>query len=335
MKVAEGDTVTDTPSGKSRKQQLAALRDLAGIPIDPPAPHYDYTPKMPAEHWNAIEDFVRRVVQRTAPLTAYSEKQLYPAASRLALFAWATAGLPLEDDVVFDPGVIERFTRAELATYSHAGRNTIRARLRRMSEALLGDEARGRFRALGKAESSRPYTDADVASLLSWAAAQQETERQTSASALLALGLGAGLTGQEIIRLRVEDISEDADGVVVSVTGDGARDVPVLHQWETFLLERKRFVGPIGWAFRSGQRGGNVNLVTDFASRRPAPAVPLQARRMRATWLSDHLTAGTPLGALLPAAGLESAEALDRVLQATFPLDPDLARVALRGNRSE
>lgn len=327
--------MTGTNGGGSREQQTA-LRDLAEVPVHPQAtPHHDYTPKMPAEHWHAIEGFVRRAVHHTAPLTVYSEKQLYPAASRLALFAWGTAGLPLEDDVVFDPGVIERFTRAELATYSRAGRNTIRARLRRMSEVLLGDGARGRFRALGKAEASRPYTDSDVASLLSWAVAQRDTERRTSASALLALGLGAGLAGQEIIRLRVEDLTEDADGVVVSVKGDGARDVPVLRQWEALLLERKRFVGPSGWAFRSGQRGGNVNLVTDFASRMPAPAVSLQSRRMRATWLSGHLIAGTPLSALLPAAGLESAGALDRVLKATSPIDPGLARAALRGRRPE
>lgn len=317
--------------GKNKQRQMAAVRVLAAIPVDfPSTPHYDYTPKMPPEHWGAIQDFVRRAVQRTAPLTAYSEKQLYPAASRLALFAWGTAGLPLEDDVVFDPGVIERFTRAELATYSHAGRNTIRARLRRMSEALLGDDAAGRFRALGKAEASRPYSPADVASLRSWAAAQRQVERRTSAAALLALGLGAGLTGQEIIRLRVEDIAQDSEGLLVGVTGDGARNVPVLHQWEDSLLERMRFVGPSGWAFRSGQRGGNVNLVTDFASRTPVPSVPLQARRMRATWLTEHLVAGTPLVALLPAAGLESAGALDRVLQGIPPASGAAARVSLR-----
>ena len=326
--------MTGTRGGKSREQQLAALRDLAEITVDPlVAPHYDYTPKMPAGHWNAIEDFVRRAVQRTAPLTAYSEKQLYPAASRLALFAWGNAGLPLEDDVVFDPGVIERFTRAELASYSHAGRNTIRARLRRMSEALLGDDAAGRFRALGKAEASRPYSPADVASFRSWAAAQRQVERRTSAAALLALGLGTGLTGQEIIRLRVEDITQDADGVVVSVTGDGARDVPVLHQWEDFLLKRMRFVGPTGWAFRSGQRGGNVNLVTDFASRTPVRSVSLQARRMRATWLTEHLLAGTPLAALLPAAGLESAGALDRILAGLAPQELAAVRRTLRRPR--
>ena len=203
-----------------------------------------------------------------------------------------------------------------------------------MSEALLGADAAGHFRALGKAEASRPYSPADVASLRSWAAAQRQVERRTSAAALLALGLGAGLTGQEIIRLRVEDITEDADGVLVGVTGDGARNVPVLDQCEDSLLERMRFVGRSGWAFRSGQRGGNVNLVTDFVSRTPVPSVTLQARRMRATWLTEHLVAGTPLAALLPAAGLESAGALDRVLQGIPPTPGAAVRVSLRSPKS-
>jgi hypothetical protein len=73
------------------------------------------------------------------------------------------------------------------------------------------------------------------------------------------------------------------------------------------------YLGTDGWVFRSEQRGGNINLITDFISR-TGPHVPLQTRRMRATWLIHHLETGTPLKTLLRIAGLQSAEALDRVL---------------------
>lgn len=298
-----------------RQQQLHGLHQLAAIPSRAPdRARYDYTPQIPEEQWAAIGPFVHDVVRRTAPETPYSEKQLYPAATRLALYAWGTAGLPLEDDVVFDPSVINRYTQAEAAHRSRAGVSTIRARLRRMSEALLGDDATGRFHALGKADASRPYSVDEQASLLSWARSQRDPSRRSSAEALLALGLGAGLTGQEIIALRLENICVDDMGVVIHVGGGEPRDVPLLRNWEEHLIGRLQEAGRTGWAFRDGQRGGNVNLITDFASRAPRPSAQLQARRMRATWLIEHLSRGTPLRGLMLAAGLQSAEALDRFL---------------------
>lgn len=298
-----------------RRKQLDALATLAAMPTDTPdGAHYVYKPNLSAAEWAVIGPYVRRVVQLSAPRTVYSEKELYPAASRLALFAWGTAGLPLEDDVVFDPGVINRYSQSELATRSRAGRSTIRARLRRMSEALLGDDARGRFHALGKAEASRPYEGPDLAAMRSWAAAQRHQERRTSAGALLALGLGAGLTGQEIIGARLDDVTFQPAGATIRVTTGNVRDVPVLREWGKPLRERLEHGDADGWVFRSGQRGGNVNLITDFVNRKPVPGVSIQARRMRATWLVTHLGRGTPLVPLMTAAGLKSAEAFDRFL---------------------
>jgi integrase len=273
---------------------------------------------------------MQRVVRSAAPETPYSEKELYPAVSRLALFAWASAGVPLEDDIVFNPKFINRFVQHHLEQYSRAGKNTMRARLRRTSEALLGDEAAGAFRALGKAEASRPYHLSEVASLLSWSSSQRNEDRATSAGTLLALGLGAGLTGREIIDLELGDITADRRGVEVHVSGDDARDVPVLARWEPFLVRRLTSGVVSRWAFRGGQRGGNVNLVTDFVSRNPRPSVELQARRMRATWIVEHLTRGTPLDLLLEVAGLQSAEALDRLLPYVTRTDDDPRREALR-----
>ena len=303
-----------SPGPLETRDQLDALARLSDLAVQSPDSHYDYTPQMPTAQWETIGPYVREAVRRTAPATPYSEKQLYPAAARLVLYTWGTAGLPLEDDVVFDPGIINRYTQTEATHRSRAGVSTIRARLRRMSEALLGDDATGRFHALGKADASRPYSADEQASLLSWARSQRDPSRRSSAEALLALGLGAGLTGQEIIALRLESIYVDGVGVVVHVGGGEPRDVPLLRNWEEHLVGRLREAGRTGWAFRDGQRGGNANLITDFASRSPRPSVQLQARRMRATWLVEHLGRGTPLGALMLAAGLQSAEAFDRFL---------------------
>ncbi|PYY39696.1 hypothetical protein DEJ32_07900 [Curtobacterium sp. MCPF17_046] len=253
------------------------------------------------------------VVARAEPLVTYDGRELYPAVTRLALFA-RDEYAPLNDAAVFDPYMVNRFVVHHLAGYNRASRNTIRARLRRVSEALLGDAAVGKFKALGKADAVRPYTEAEQASLEGWSRAQTSAERRTSAAALLSLGFGAGLTGAEIIRQRLEEFEVRGEALVVHVrSGDGERGVPVSSDWAVGLQARIDFRHGQGWAFRAEQRGSNANLITDFVSR-TAPPMEIQTRRMRATWLVSHLEAGTPLKTLLRIAGLQSAEALDRVL---------------------
>lgn len=271
-----------------------------------------YRPRMPAKDWDAIASYVHGVVARVEPFVTYSERELYPAVARLAQFAQAEYA-PLEDAAVFEPYMVNRFVVHHLAGYNRASRNTMRARLRRVSEALLGDDAVGRFKALGKADAVTPYTVREQASLEGWSRAQTSAERRTSAAALLSLGFGAGLTGAEIIRQRLEDIAVDGDTVVVHVRGDAPRDVPVLREWDAGIRSRMGLLNGAGWAFRADQRGGNINLITDFISR-TGPETPLQTRRMRATWLVGHLERGTRLKALLRMSGLQSAEALDRLL---------------------
>lgn len=270
-----------------------------------------YQPRMEPERWVMIAPYVHDVVARAEPLVTYDARELYPAVTRLVEFAH-NLHMPLEDRTAFDPFTVERFAQFHLATYNRASRNSMRARLRRVSEALLGETAAVQTRALGKAAASRPYSARDIADLDGWAQAQPSEERRTSARALLALGLGAGLTGAEIIALRRGDVivGETTD---VSVAGAVPRVVPMVSDWADELSDRLTYLGTDGWVFHSEQRGGNINLITDFISR-TGPHVPLQTRRMRATWLIHHLETGTPLKTLLRIAGLQSAEALDRVL---------------------
>jgi integrase len=271
-----------------------------------------YRPQMSDAKWEAIAPYVHDVIGRAAPRVSYSDAQLYPAITRLVEFAKDNY-VPLEDETAFDPFTIGRFITHHFAGYNRASRNTMRARLRRVSEALLGEDAEGTFKALGKAEASSPYSRSERATLEAWSREQRSEERRTSAGALLSLGLGAGLTGAEIIALRAADIDYRDSGLIVRVGGNHPREVPVLAEWTDHLQRRLLFLGGDGWAFRSDQRGGNINLITDFISRSGAN-VPLQALRMRATWIAHHLEAGTPLKRLLRIAGLQSAEALDRIL---------------------
>jgi integrase len=228
--------------------------------------------------------------------------------------------------VIFSPPVIDRFTSQGLPQYTKAGRNTMRSRLRRMADVLLGDEREpDRERPMGNSDTVRPYSQAEIAALYSWATGQPDGERYSSAMTLLALGLGAGLTGSEIARLKIGDIQVDDKGVIVHVAGTRPRDVPVLREWEGMLLERVTGRDAGSWAFREGREGENRNLVTDFAARSRGE-VGLQARRMRATWIVHHLDAGTPLAALLVAAGFQSAEPLGKFVKFSAAAIPSALR---------
>jgi integrase len=283
------------------------------LPVSPESSE-TYRPQLPRKDWDAIKPYVLDIVDRAEPHVTYTERQLLTPVSHLVHFAYVNH-IPLEDGAALSPRTVERFVQNHLASYNRASRNTIRARLRRVSEALLGDDAAGRFRALGKADASRPYSDTDISLLRAWGRSMRTDELTSSAGALLALGLGAGLTGAEIIRQRMEDV--DVERATIHVTGENERVIPITGEvWTDLLRIRREVLGGTGWVFRAHQRGDNINLITDFVSR-TSPQIPLVTRRMRATWLVHHLNAGTPLRRLLRIAGLQSAEALDRILPFT------------------
>lgn len=276
-----------------------------------------YQPKIDEALWERLRPFVFGIVDDADGLTTYDQRQLYAVVTPLAVWMHTQAGLPLERDVALDPRTIDRFVMAGLAHYTKAGRGTMRSRLRRLSETLEpGLSETPRERALGKSQRSRPYSDEAITSLHSWAHSLPQQPR-LNANRLLALGFGAGLIGTEFGRLRVEDLELRKKTVIVHVTGTHIREVPVLAEWEKALVECV-LAGSRGYVFRIGRQTTHRNVITNFVERH-CPPLPLQARRMRATWMVRHLQANTPVIALLAASGLTSAEGLDPFLQWVEP----------------
>ena len=292
---------------------------------------YNYRPEMADKLWATIGPFVRSCVEAAATETRYSKPELFAAATPLTVWAWGTAGLPLDPTVIFDRDVIDRFTSVVPQYRTKGSRNTMRSRLLRISEALLTPEAIvTALRPLGASDPSAPYSDRELAALRSWASVQPTAARRSSASALLALGIGAGLSGKEIIECRIADVVADDDGVVVTARGDRARRIPVSRDWEDALARIVQGDPADRPLFREGQSGDNPNLITDFVSRSRG-RVALQARRMRATWIVHHLDAGTSTLALLDAAGVQTLEAFDRFIRFTDAGEWDDIRARMRG----
>ena len=312
---------------------------MTGHSTEPP----QYRPRIAADYWHAIGAFVTAAVTEAAPKTAYTERELYAAATPLCLWAWQTAGMNLDRDVVFSLGSIDRFVAIGMPNYrSSAGKNTIRSRLLRMGEALRTSPATATtaaapatraLRPLGNSDPTAPYLASEVIELRSWAAAQSNPDRRRNANALLALGLGAGLSGREIITVHIDDVRVGLRETEVRIRGARARSVVVLASWEAHLAFAANATGAAN-LFRGGRSTDNPNLITDFISRSRG-RVQLQARRMRTTWLVHHLNAGTPAVILVAAAGMKSLAALDRFMPYADTPSPESSARALRGDHGQ
>lgn len=288
-----------------------------------------YTPRIDLDIWAKIDQFVLAAVASCAGKTPYSDRELLIAASRLTAWSTSVAGNDLDVGIVFHRRTIGRFAATALDDLAPASRANYRARLLRMAEVLAPVPALSRLRPLQPSAPAKPYTERQVVQLRAWAAGQTAQSRIANARTLLALGLGAGLSAVEIGTVRASDLDVDR-GVVVRVSGERRREVPVLHAWEEPLIERARQLPPGTFVFREKHTVFYPNLISNFVER-SGPGLRPQTSRMRATWLVHHLQRGTPVPVLLDAAGVTSLEALTRYLKFVVAPDPDVARQLLRG----
>jgi integrase len=279
--------------------------------------------------WIEVRQFVLDAVADSADGIPYTAAELKVAASRLASWTWQTAGLPLERSVVFRRDVVARFIAVGCPTLKPASRGNLRSQLLRMSEALLDPrEVPRRLAALEPSEPAAPYSSAELISLRRWASTQTTPARRANAWVLLATGAGAGLAASEIGQLRVRDIAVDEGGVLLQITGERPRAVPVLRDWEQVLVDRTRALGPERFAFRENHGVYYPNLIANFIDRSQVVGVKPQSQRLRATWIVRHLEAATPVVPLMRAAGIESLEALTRYVR--FVRDGDETEVRAR-----
>ncbi|WP_207455518.1 tyrosine-type recombinase/integrase [Herbiconiux sp. SYSU D00978] len=268
-----------------------------------------YQPEMPKRQWNQISAYVEAAVGACGGNTKYSDGELFKAASRLA--AWAKKhDLALEHAVLFDAVTIERFVAEGLTQYAPASRGNRRSMLLRMSEVLLGEQARTRLVALPASSPSSPYTHEELKQLRLWA--RTKGHEKSDANVLLALGLGAGLSASEITAARAEDIHDDGGSVLIEVRGGRPRRVPVREEWTERLSEARKHREGDQFLFVPGRTGAGKNLITNWLARSSDKGLRPHSQRMRGTWIVTHLREGAPAIGLMKYAGVASLEALTR-----------------------
>lgn len=278
----------------------------------------------------ATADFTREVVSRAGPATPVRAKALLFAAGRLAAFA-ERVGLELDPRAVLCDATIERFILVGCPGVSPATRRTLRTNLRSLARALERYPEPAAV-PLVRERAKQPYSLSEIDAFLRLAAAQSTRARGLRASALICLGAGAGIITGELRHVRGTDVVQRSGGVLVKISGQRARAVPVLERYHERLSKAAAFAGD---RYVIGGRNPDRRNVTDSLSAALSTDLSLprlQAGRLRSTWLVS-CAERIGLGVFMQAAGITCSQRLGD-LAAGLPSATEAELIALLGGRT-
>lgn len=288
-----------------------------------------YAPTANDDSWAEIGPFVRDVVGVAAPRTAYTARLLMSPVTQYVMWCRQHAGFPLDANVLFRRATIEHYIGMNTARISEGTLRNRRAILLRISEILLPDENPYTMRALNASNLQAPYSGADLARFSNWARGQNTPLRRRKAAVMLCLCAGAGLRSSDIARLTRKQITIDRDGILVRIEGERAREIPLLARWEPLLRDALTGLSDDSSVFGITSRESIHTVVARFVERTIGEDRP-RSNRLRASWLVTHLSAGTPMKALMLAAGISRFENLSKYLLFVPELDTPTYRALLR-----
>lgn len=204
--------------------------------------------------------------------------------------------------------LIEAFCARGDVAWRSSTRGTYRSVLRQVS----GSPGPGLAHAGAQAATS--YSAQERSELWSMVSSQRTRSRRHSALALVALGLGAGLRPREIISARASDVRRRSGKVFVAVSGHDRRRVAVAPLNAAVLVELAKGVGE-GFVFHPEPADRSYpNFINVFCHKlvRDPDAPLLCTRRLRSSFICDHLAHATRLSVLLEQAGIKEVESLLR-----------------------
>ncbi len=301
----------------------------------------NYVPRYVDLHdWLVVREFVQQAVLDSQPISGDEARRRITIVGMMVAWAHRLAGYDLDRTAIFTLDVIGEWIDQECGHYSLKVRKMYRARLKSISKTInpefpdVPNET-----AYQSAWNPDPYSAEELAEVVGWANGQSTAMRRHKALVLLALTVGAGLYTQEVAALKVSDIEVDDDGVLLHVRGEHPREVPVLAEWEGVLRElvaNVRPVDPEAFAFAPGRTNKKPNVVTRFVqSSNKGGKVEPMTRRMRATWVVEHIKAGVPPQVIAEAAGMVTLRSFDKWLYHYREFETEEYRCLLRDEMRE
>lgn len=250
---------------------------------------------------------------------------------------WVHAtGQPLTREHVFSEEVRYRFvTNCD----EEGTRRLYSARLQLIADALNGIVEPPVLPHLSKRYGMpiEPITLTQEVDLWAWSRGLRPLSQRRRVQAMIALGLGCGLTRREQHGLTTLHVTHDVNGVHISVPAISvapARLVTCRRDWEDRLIALVADIQPghlllTPWMTRPPS-GATLDQSL-VRARRTSPPFDFNITRLRNTWLSYHLTTGTPLKVLIASAGLQEPNHLANLLHLLPDVDPSEAARLLRG----
>ena len=239
----------------------------------------------------------------------------------------------LRPDELLETGLVEAYLAGPVATSPDSTRATTRSVLRRALRRLAPGSAPQGF---SHQPVQPPYTPLECASLVRLARNQPTATLRRGLSAVVALGLGAGLSSSEQRGVTPASIVEGELGgtpaLFVTVGGAAPRTVVVRAQYEELLREALELHRRAGRKSTDPLYGLSVTRhnvtapVTQRAKTALGTGVEVDPARLRSTWIVAVMSAPVPLGALLRASGLRSARTFVDLL--AYCPSPDETAVA-------
>lgn len=297
--------------------------------------------KAPVEKWEQVAEAVRLGMRAYGPPSA---SWVSSQGGHVARFGLWIAGRPerARDGVLSvaemaDLALIAEYLAGPLADAPDSTRATARSVLTRMVHRLRPDTAPER---ISYTPIQPPYSPEECAAFVRLARNQPTRDRRRGLSALVALGLGAGLDGhdlREVAPKHVREVTLEPGRTVLVVTvpgGQRPRTVVMRDAYADLLREaidlhnasRRGKATPL-----TGKKATRANVgsaITDKAVTASGPGVDISASRLRSTWLLACMCAPIPLNVLLSTAGLRSARSLaDLLPYCPAPNEVDVQRI--------
>ena len=333
LHLARGVFDMNEPRPERAREAMEQLR--IGLGEGPAQKVRSYTPQLPKAKVAVIRQFVEDAVTLAQPLTKYSVETLMRPVMHFVY--WCVFVLGYEPTrALFEPETVQAYIDEAIDGKTDGTRRNYRAWIIRVAEVVNPDRNPIRSKPLNGRGMEPPYTADDMVVLRRWSEGQSTQYRRNGAQTLIALGAGAGLSAIEIAHLRRDFVELHPDGAVevhVHIDGDFKRSVIVASPFDSQLAE---LVGPLDgnrMVFLTDRTRTVNDVVSAFTSKLAAPpgTPPITVRRLRNTWIVNHLTNRVDVFTLMRAAGLESLESVSR-LAMFVPDISDADRIAqLRG----
>ena len=266
----------------------------------------------------------RTLITALCPSTATAARRLLWAVAPFGVWTHQTVGSFTADTV--NARNVEAWISDVNKRQPQGWRNAARAALRQVGRAVNPLGWPDRPDEVGRPPACQPYSAAEEAAFRAAAGLPGTAEDPVTPLWVAAASCGAGMRGPEIGAAETSDLHETEEGrLVVQIRGRDARLVPIRASWtdtahRAIHLAKER-AEPCPRFIVAQDR----NAAARAANRVHVGDTALSLRRARATWLTAHLEAGTPLPVLREVAGPLSAATLDDLLAAAPTVSPEQA----------